>query len=65
MEAGDGTTTVVVMAGAFLLACQQLLEKGLHPTQISDGFQEAYECGMKVIEETGIPIDLSDREKLI
>ena len=65
MEAGDGTTTVVVMAGAFLLACQQLLEKGLHPSLISEGFQEAYDCGMRVIEESGIPIDLSDREKLI
>lgn len=32
IEAGDGTTSVVVIAGALLNACQQLLEKGIHPT---------------------------------
>lgn len=35
IEAGDGTTSVVVIAGALLNACQVLLEKGIHPTQIS------------------------------
>lgn len=35
IEAGDGTTSVVVIAGALLNACQVLLEKGIHPTAIS------------------------------
>jgi T-complex protein 1 subunit delta len=38
IEAGDGTTSVVVMAGALLRACTELLDKGIHPTAISDGF---------------------------
>ena len=38
IEAGDGTTSVVVMAGALLKACTDLMAKGLHPTAISDGF---------------------------
>ena len=38
IEAGDGTTSVVVMAGAFLEASQELLNKGIHPAAISDGF---------------------------
>ena len=38
IEAGDGTTSVVVIAGALLQQCQLLLEKGIHPTQISSGF---------------------------
>ncbi len=29
VEAGDGTTSVVVIAGSLLGACEQLLEKGL------------------------------------
>ena len=28
IEAGDGTTTVVIMAGSLLTACHRLLEKG-------------------------------------
>merc|ERR1712142_151507 len=41
IEAGDGTTSVVVLAGSLLEAASRLLEKGLHPTTISDAFQEA------------------------
>lgn len=32
VEAGDGTTSVVVLAGALLEATQNLLDKGIHPT---------------------------------
>ena len=39
IEAGDGTTSVVVVAGSLLEACIGLLEKGIHPTTISEGFQ--------------------------
>ena len=31
MEAGDGTTSVVVIAGALLKAAQDMLDTGLHP----------------------------------
>ena len=30
IEAGDGTTTVVIMAGSLLSACHKLLEKGIY-----------------------------------
>lgn len=39
--AGDGTTSVVVICGALLKKCQDLLEKGVHPTVISDAFSKA------------------------
>jgi T-complex protein 1 subunit delta len=38
IEAGDGTTSVVVMAGSLLKASQELLNKGIHPSAISEGF---------------------------
>ena len=38
IEAGDGTTSVVVLAGALLDACTKLLDKGIHPTIIADTF---------------------------
>lgn len=65
IEAGDGTTSVVVIAGALLKAAQDLLNKGLHPTQISDGFQCALNKALEVIDEMSIPVDLNDRDKLI
>jgi T-complex protein 1 subunit delta len=65
IEAGDGTTSVVVIAGALLKAAQDLLNKGLHPTQISDGFQCALNKTLEVIDEMSIPVDLNDRDRLI
>lgn len=41
IEAGDGTTTVVVIAGALLDAAEKLLGRGIHPTAISESFQRA------------------------
>lgn len=38
IEAGDGTTTVAVIAGSLLHACEVLLDKNIHPQTISEGF---------------------------
>lgn len=49
IEAGDGTTSVVVIAGALLRAVQDLMGKGLHPAAISDGFQVAITKAKEII----------------
>lgn len=48
IEAGDGTTSVVVMAGSMLNACSELLQKGIHPTVIADSFKAAAEKAEEV-----------------
>lgn len=40
-EIGDGTTGVVVLAGALLEQAEQLIDKGIHPIRIADGFEMA------------------------
>eukprot|EP00808_Paulinella_micropora_P027003 g72529.t1 len=40
-EIGDGTTGVVVLAGALLQEALVLLEKGIHPIRIAQGFEQA------------------------
>jgi len=40
-EIGDGTTGVVVLAGALLEQAEGLLEKGIHPVRIARGFETA------------------------
>ena len=39
--AGDGTTSVVVLCGALLKKALELLERGIHPTVVSDSFSMA------------------------
>uniref|UniRef100_A0A8C9YZ51 T-complex protein 1 subunit delta n=1 Tax=Sander lucioperca TaxID=283035 RepID=A0A8C9YZ51_SANLU len=65
IEAGDGTTSVVVIAGALLDACSKLLQKGIHPTIISESFQKAVEKGVEVLTAMSRPVQLSDRETLL
>ena len=64
IEAGDGTTTVVVIAGSLLDAAQKLLAKGLHPTRISEAFQSASKKCAEILESMAIAVDLKDTEAL-
>jgi len=65
IEAGDGTTTVVVIAGALLEACNSLLSKGIHPTAIAASFMKAADQATKILEGIARPVDLKVRSDLI
>lgn len=65
VEAGDGTTSVVVVAGALLSASSQLLEKGIHPSIIAESFLGAAQKAVEILRGMAIPVDLSNRESLI
>ena len=40
-EIGDGTTGVVVLAGALLEQAESLLDRGIHPIRIAEGYEMA------------------------
>ena len=65
VEAGDGTTSVVVIAGSLLGAADRLLAKGIHPTIISESFQRAAAAAVKTLHGMSQPIALSDRATLL
>lgn len=65
VEAGDGTTSVVVITGALLGAAQNLLDKGIHPTIISESFQRAAQRACDIFLDMSHRISLDDRESLI
>lgn len=50
-EIGDGTTGVVVLAGALLEQAQKLLDKGIHPLKIADGFEKACDIAVARIND--------------
>ncbi|KAF2146644.1 uncharacterized protein K452DRAFT_262625 [Aplosporella prunicola CBS 121167] len=65
IEAGDGTTSVVVIAGSLLGAAERLLAKGIHPTVISESFQRAAAAAVQTLHDMSLPIDLADRTTLL
>jgi len=65
VEAGDGTTSVVVICGSLLGAADRLLSKGIHPSVISEAFQRAAAEAVKVLHAMSHPISLSDTAALL
>ncbi|KAJ6373873.1 hypothetical protein OIU78_029547 [Salix suchowensis] len=63
--AGDGTTTVVVIAGSLLKQCLTLLSSGIHPTVISDSLHKASIKAVDVLTAMAVPLELTDRESLV
>ncbi|KAI4374484.1 hypothetical protein MLD38_012472 [Melastoma candidum] len=63
--AGDGTTTVVVVAGSLLRHCSSLLSSGIHPTVISDALHKTSLKAVDILTAMSVPVELSDRESLI
>ena len=57
-EAGDGTTTAVVLAGELLKKAEELLEQELHPTVIASGYRMAAEKAKEILD--GVAVDVSE-----
>ena len=61
-EAGDGTTSVVIIAGELLNRAEELIDKNVHPTTIIDGYRKAAEKALEVLDKIAITIDPSSSE---
>jgi T-complex protein 1 subunit delta len=65
IEAGDGTTSVVVLAGSLLGAAEKMLDKGIHPTIVAESFMKASSKAVEYLTEISTPVDLNDRDSLL
>ena len=63
-EVGDGTTSVVVLAGELLGKATDLMDKKVHPTVIIDGYRAAQEEALKILDELAIKVKPKDKETL-
>ncbi|CAH2283600.1 T-complex 1 subunit epsilon [Pelobates cultripes] len=66
-EIGDGTTGVVVLAGALLEEAEKLLDRGIHPIRISDGYEQAARVAIENLDKISdsFPFDPNNVEPLI
>jgi Chaperonin GroEL (HSP60 family) len=66
-EIGDGTTGVVVLAAALLEQASDLIDKGIHPIRIADGYDQACEIAVAQLDKISDEITFSkdDTENLI
>jgi T-complex protein 1 subunit gamma len=63
-EVGDGTTSVIILAGEVLTAVEGFLEKDIHPTVIVNAYFKALEEICKITKEIGHEINLENNDDL-
>jgi len=63
-EAGDGTTSAVIIAGELLSRAEELINKDVHPTVIIDGYRKAAEKALETLEKIAMPVDLKSQDFL-
>ncbi|MEM3004025.1 MAG: thermosome subunit beta, partial [Candidatus Bathyarchaeia archaeon] len=63
-EVGDGTTTAVVLASELLTKAEDLIGKDVHPTVIVDGYRQATEKALQILQEIAIKVEPTDRKAL-
>merc|ERR1719340_551921 len=60
-EIGDGTTGVVVLCGALLEQAELLLDKGIHPIRIADGFELAAQAANENLDKIADKFELDPK----
>jgi len=63
-EVGDGTTTAVILASELLGKAEDLINKGVHPTVIVEGYSKAADKALETLEKIAIPVKPSGKEFL-
>ncbi len=63
-EVGDGTTTSVVVAGELLKRAEELIDQGVHPTIIVDGYRAASNRALEILDEIAVKVEPSDKSTL-
>ncbi|KAJ3825525.1 chaperonin Cpn60/TCP-1 family [Lentinula raphanica] len=61
-EIGDGTTGVVVLAGALLEQSEALLDRGIHPIRIADGFDRACKVAVEELDRISDHVEFSKND---
>src|SRR5687768_3274143 len=64
-EVGDGTTSVVVLAGALIEKAEELVNKDVHPTVIVDGYRKASTKAIEVLNGIAQKVAGNEKQELI
>ena len=64
-EVGDGTTSVIILAGELLVVAQPFLEQNIHPTIIISAYRQALEDMLNILRDIAIPIDVNNDKEVI
>ncbi|TFK42872.1 chaperonin Cpn60/TCP-1 family [Crucibulum laeve] len=64
-ECGDGTTSVIILAGEILAQSLSQLERDIHPVVIISAYNKALKEALEIIKRISIPIDVSNDAEML
>lgn len=64
-EVGDGTTSVIILAGEMLAVAEQFLEQQIHPTVVISAYRKALDDAINILKEISTPVDVNNREMML
>jgi len=64
-EVGDGTTSVIILAGEVLAQALPYLERNIHPIIIISAFKSALHDAIKIIDDISKPVDVESQEEML
>ncbi|XP_062848495.1 T-complex protein 1 subunit gamma [Trichomycterus rosablanca] len=64
-EVGDGTTSVIILAGEMLSVAAHFLEQQMHPTVVISAYRQALDDILSMLKEISTPVDQNDRDMML
>lgn len=65
-EVGDGTSSVVILAGEMLAVAEQYLEQNMHPLVIIQAYRQALDDALEALQDTlSVPVDINDDQQMV
>lgn len=64
-EVGDGTTSVIILAGEMLAVAEQFLEQHIHPTVVISAYRKALDDAISILKEISTPVDVNNRDMML
>ncbi|KAL6051397.1 T-complex protein 1 subunit gamma [Balamuthia mandrillaris] len=64
-EVGDGTTSVIILAGEMLSVAEPYIIKDVHPTIIIRGYFKALEDGLAELQKIAVKLDVNNRDDIL
>lgn len=63
-EVGDGTTSVIILAGEMLILAEPLIHDQIHPTVIVQGYNRALQEALQICERLALKVDIEDKDRM-
>ncbi|CCU99193.1 unnamed protein product [Malassezia sympodialis ATCC 42132] len=64
-EVGDGTTSVIILAGEVLAHSLPLLERNMHPVVIISAYKKALTRALQIIDSISVPVNVDNDEEML